>query len=460
MNNRKEKFDSSKKNIFITIEFKHREFLSKLLLSSFAIKAGFRVYIGSLNSIIRLINVKNQKGGIFFHKGGFDLDGLLKIKKKCDSFVILDEELGTEIKNYAQVAKRRIWPDTEKYNDRYFVIGQYGYKASCDIFPKMKNSIRCTGWPRVDLWRPENESLFKEKTQLISKKYGSYVLFTSDFGYNSQKIINDRLEVSKNSEWKSVKTSYLCEKKNSEIIFKEYKKFLEILKKYDKIKDCPLIIVRPHPAEDIDAWFEFSKELSNIKVIYEGEITPWINASSGVLHRGCTSAIQAHMRGLPIGYFISEKSFIQDGTPHTISQHLYTFDDLFQFCISAINENKNTKSVTHHDEFKRLIHIENDKFASELIVEDLIKLKTTLEPCYQANSKDVMIDILLNIKAVSKKVINHLLKIEQKIGIASDSRKIPGGINKHEVEDFFFRFDSTQRFKIKKIFKDCVEIDI
>ena len=75
MNNRKEKFDSLKKNIFITIEFKHREFLSKLLLSSFAIKAGFRVYIGSLNSIIRLINVKNQKGGIFDVVKCFSING-------------------------------------------------------------------------------------------------------------------------------------------------------------------------------------------------------------------------------------------------------------------------------------------------------------------------------------------------------------------------------------------------
>ena len=50
---------------------------------------------------------------------------------------------------------------------------------------------------------------------------------------------------------------------------------LKILKNYDRMKNCPLIIIRPHPAEDIDAWFDFSKELTNIKVIYEGEITEY-----------------------------------------------------------------------------------------------------------------------------------------------------------------------------------------
>ena len=53
--------NSIKKNLFLPIEFKHREFLSKLLLASFALKAGFRVYVGSSNSIFRLIKSKSKK---------------------------------------------------------------------------------------------------------------------------------------------------------------------------------------------------------------------------------------------------------------------------------------------------------------------------------------------------------------------------------------------------------------
>ena len=452
--------NSKKKFLFLPVEFKHREFLSKLLLASFASKAGFRVYVGSTNTISRVLNLKKYKGGIFFYKGGVDLDTLLKIKKKFDYFVILDEELGTEKKLYAQVAKRRIWPNTEKYTDRYFVIGKHGYEVSRDIFPEMKNSVRCTGWPRVDLWRKENEFLFKDKTESISKRYGKYVLFVSDFGYNSEKIINDRLEGIKNSNWKSLKNELSIRKKFSDNTFKEYNQFLKILKNYDRMKNCPLIIIRPHPAEDIDAWFDFSKELTNIKVIYEGEITPWINASSGILHRGCTSAIQAHMQGLPVGYFVAEKSNIQEGTPHSISQHLFTIDDLFQFCKRAISNNNKRNLITYHDEFKKMIYIENDKLASELIVEDLLKLQTIHEPSYQTNSKDLMIDILLNIKSNIKKLSKHFLKNKQKIGITPEAVKIPNGITKHEIEDFFNKLDLNQRFKVRQIFKDCIEIEI
>jgi hypothetical protein len=70
-----------KKFLFLAVEFKHREFLSKLLLASFASKAGFRVYVGSTIAVPRLLSKKNLKGGIFFYKGGVDLDAIIKIKK-------------------------------------------------------------------------------------------------------------------------------------------------------------------------------------------------------------------------------------------------------------------------------------------------------------------------------------------------------------------------------------------
>ena len=78
---------------------------------------------------------KTDRWNIFF-KGGMELKSIVKLKKKCDHFVILDEELGTEKKHFAKVARRRIWPGTEKLIDRYFVIGKYGYDASRIFFQK------------------------------------------------------------------------------------------------------------------------------------------------------------------------------------------------------------------------------------------------------------------------------------------------------------------------------------
>ena len=89
---------------------------------------------------------------------------------------------------------------------------------------------------------------------------------------------------------------------------KEFQANIKVFKKIDKDKSCPQIIIRPHPAEDHDEWRRIASSFSKIKVIYEGEITPWIYASSALLHRGCASAIQAYMFGIPIGYQFLQKN--------------------------------------------------------------------------------------------------------------------------------------------------------
>ena len=67
----------------------------------------------------------------------------------------------------------------------------------------------------------------------------------------------------------------------------------------------------------------FLKKFQILKLFMKAKSTPWINASSGVLHRGCSAAIQAHMRGLPIGHFVSENAKAEE-TPYKISKHLFT----------------------------------------------------------------------------------------------------------------------------------------
>ena len=42
---------------------------------------------------------------------------------------------------------------TEKYVDRYYLIGKYAYDTGQKVYPKLSSKIIMTGWPRVDLWR-------------------------------------------------------------------------------------------------------------------------------------------------------------------------------------------------------------------------------------------------------------------------------------------------------------------
>ena len=49
-----------KKNLYIIIEHKNREFLSQVLISFFAIKKNFRIYIGNYKGIFTSFNKKKK----------------------------------------------------------------------------------------------------------------------------------------------------------------------------------------------------------------------------------------------------------------------------------------------------------------------------------------------------------------------------------------------------------------
>ena len=121
-----------KPHIYIPIEIIPRELDSKILFSLFAVKKGYRVYIGSKESIDRLLIKKkeiNQKGGIFFYKSQF----INKfnywtnlISETCDKFVVLDEELGPVVKNINPVIDLRL--QNLKKIDQFYIIGNQFYK--------------------------------------------------------------------------------------------------------------------------------------------------------------------------------------------------------------------------------------------------------------------------------------------------------------------------------------------
>ena len=55
-----------KKTVYIAIEIKVREFLSKILLAHHLAMKNYRVVLGSKDEILKYIENKNTKGGVFF----------------------------------------------------------------------------------------------------------------------------------------------------------------------------------------------------------------------------------------------------------------------------------------------------------------------------------------------------------------------------------------------------------
>ena len=79
-------------------------------------------------------------------------------------------------------------------------------------------------------------------------------------------------------------------------------KLFEFLKKNPKFK----IIIRPHPADQMHEDWKIFEKFQNVKVIYKYDIVPWIISSKGLIHRGCSTAIDAYFLKKPV-YFLKPK---------------------------------------------------------------------------------------------------------------------------------------------------------
>jgi surface carbohydrate biosynthesis protein len=417
-----------------------------------------RIYIGSKIAIERLLKNKNNKGGIFIYKGGMEISKILRIKEKIEKFIILDQEISPSTLNLKKEIRRRIWPGSEKYIDYYFTVGQRAFDASVDILKNQKLNIIKTGWPRIDLLRSEFKFLYKKEIDEINKNYGNFILFSSDFGYNSigkKKYVEKWM---KNSKWENIINDLEHKMSEAKITLDEFKANIDFFKKLDNDITCPQIIIRPHPAEDHDEWHKIQAYFKKIKIVFRGSIEPWIYASSALLHRGCMSAINAYMTGIPIGYLTLQKNNIKKALPYKLSEHFDNIKDVIQFCKRSIDQ-KLAPKKKYSAIFKKYIHIE-EKYSCEIILENFTKHNLFSETQYQPTIQDKFYDIFINFQNMIKKIINFFyLQKYKDIAIAPQSQKMPGGIRKKEVRDILFTLSTEDDFIVKQVFKDCVLIE-
>ena len=452
--------DQKKINIFLPFEIKKRELLSKVLLSKFLIsnkkKIKIRCYIGSKTQIRKLIFLKKNYGGIFLYKGGLPFNQMKNLKTKVEKYIILDEEIGpASTWSIKRDLPKRLWKGTGKFIDSYYLIGKYVYGLSKKIFPKLQSKIKITGWPRVDLWRPEFNYIYKDTVKNLKKSHGKFILFSSDFTFTSIKRVNHEIEFWRNSEWKVMSENLNFIKNNAEKQLLEFQENIKFIRELDKRSDIPQIIVRPHPSDDLLEWRKIAKTLKRIKVIYRGEVTSWIYASSGVLHRGCTSAVEAYMAGIKSGYIVTNKEWIRQDLPYKLSKRLYSPNQIAEFCKYNIDK-KPSPLKKYSDAFKSIVHIEK-KFACELIAEDMLKFNVTSEPpCHHSVITKILDILTVRLKKINGFIIISIRKFKTNILLPD---KMEGGVTKKEIKNVLKSLEPNHKLKVRQVLTDCVEIE-
>ncbi len=429
-----------KSNIYIPIEILYRELSTRLYLAGCLAKAGYRVYVGSKLGIFNLIKRKKLKEGIFFYKSAFkqSTNQTLKLIKKCEHAVVLDEEIGLAMGNPNAALDYRI--ANLNYISKFFVIGK-NLNKQIKIRAKLnKNKIVSSGWPKYDLYKKHFAKYHFEKARMIRKKYGKFYLFSSNFGVLNEKSLAER---KRNNKYKKKYTNKNLKLMNqlSDNAYLDYKNFIKNINYFSK-NNKTKIIIRPHPGDkNLTDWKNDLKIGKNLKVAYEGEIMPWIIASEGLIHRGCGTSIEAMFFKKKLFYYLPDRKIndYEKNLTYKISKkikHLST-EKLKKFRINTYNINEVLKN-----------NIENyDKiYSSEIIIKHLKELKT--------KKTENLHSYQLNLQV--KEYLNKLKNVFKKRQL---NQKMPDLMTPKLILDRMKKIFNSDKIKIKILGAETFEIE-
>lgn len=368
-----------KPTIYLPVEIKAREFKAKVLLATVAAHQGFRVYLGSKAAIDRLVREKTKPNGIYFYKGGKPKKFLIWLKQRTEYFVVLDEEMGPAVQDLDYHYKRRIYPGTEDYVDRLYVVSDLHREIIAKIRPPLLERVEVTGWPRVDLWRPDFKASYGNEIRALQARFGEFLLFSSDFGMLSEQAISH--ELARMREMQFSPEEYDHHRCAMHAAYADFLAFVELVKCIDADPEFPKLIIRPHPSEDICHWQQQLAGLQRVKIIFEGEISSWLYASRGLLHRGCTTAVQAYVGGTPVLYWVGGQSRVKHDTlSYQVSRAVGDYSALKHACNDIVN--CQYQAPTSID-LQSKLYIDDQQLACDKIVASLQRIAATVEPPFR-----------------------------------------------------------------------------
>ena len=104
------------------------------------------------------------------------------------------------------------------------------------------------------------------------------------------------------------------------------------------------VVVRPHPAENIDFWKEKFAHESRIVVEADGVVTSWILASEFMFHHGCTTGVEAEIMGRPQANYAPVPDVHHDtDMAKAFSPFVYTEQELKNIMVDAVVNQKTTR---------------------------------------------------------------------------------------------------------------------
>ncbi|ELU49263.1 hypothetical protein B878_24263 [Vibrio campbellii CAIM 519 = NBRC 15631 = ATCC 25920] len=200
--------------------------------------------------------------------------------------------------------------------------------------------IKATGHPRFDLYNEKYIDYFKDDIDDILSSYSDYILINTAFSYSNNGeggvdfIFKPTLSYSpKNNEHRIYR-------------FKRWRQQMfsiaDVVDLVNKLSlDFPdeIFVIRPHPSEDTNYYKSIFNGIDNVKVVYDGSVTPWVLGCKCLIHNGCTTAIEATLAGIPVlNYATNPNPDFDTYLANICGRTVDNYNDAKQFLINLDEE--------------------------------------------------------------------------------------------------------------------------
>ena len=416
-------------NIYLKLEIKNRDFLSRLLLGMYCASKGDDVLIGD-DKIIHNIENGTLNPGIFLEKSitpsNSRMSQLRNLKKRKFVIFSLDEESGLLSKKYDSFKKSRFSKKTLNLTDKVLCWGKFDFDQLKNYYKSYKKKFTLTGNPRVDLWKSKFDTLFMDK----KIKVGNSVLISSNFLIGvSKKRTSDYIEMYK-------KLGYYENQKIKEYFndffisfsFQLMLKFTDLInhlsKKYPNVK----FILRPHPNEDEEIWKKILNERKNLIITKSKNIAYWIIKSKLTIHNGCMGGIEAFARNKNVLSYRPIKNKFENDFVNSISNQAYNINQVDQFIDQIFKKKKNKRKLSSNQKKfnNRFGNLNSKKFNYQEIYNEFNKFKSPILSNKNNYSKITFKGVLRKLKRL------FVTKIENPKFQSIESIELENAVNKYK----------------------------
>ena len=438
--------------IMIMIEIKARELDSAILLALEGAINDIKVIICP-HSLVNDSLIKSKFKFIYHDKSisnGKD-EYFKKLKKNGISITSIDQEHGLLQTDFNMFLEARYPEKSLALVDKVFTWGNYDHQKILDYHPTLSSKVKCTGSPRIDIWRNINFSTSQLKKQiLVSSNLGGIMDFKRI--WQLKQALDDYILTNQSFE-----TDMYDSQIQSVRMTLEYVKLVRFLAK--ELEDIK-IIFRPHPIESIEGWKILIGEYTNVYVTKEKSISYWLDQSDILIHNGCTTGFESAIKNIDtISY-----------QPIELKQNYYSSNKFGIKCSSSEDvlktiRKKYTNIADDKKEFTKnkledyFVNAFSDIRASSRIVDEWKQLEKLLP-----NFSNFSIKKHIKISALKKNGF-LLLKIFKRLAkeISSRVNKSPkeSRLNIKKVQNFLsdYKFESLRMNEILEIKKDLTNIN-